>query len=70
MKLHVIIAFEKGVPADNPIVTSSFEEAQERYAGLCEHYGLSPDDSHDDENDVWWWEVEKCYRSGKNPTKV
>ena len=62
MKLQVIIAVNRGLPEDDPIVTSSLEEAQERYAGLCEHYSLPPDDPHDDENDVWWWEVESAIR--------
>jgi len=58
MKLQIILVFESGIPADDPIVTTSLEEAEERFNGLCEHYGLSPDDPHNGESDIWWWEVE------------
>lgn len=58
MKLQIILVFEGGLPADDPIVTKSLEEAQERFNGLCEYYGLSPDDPHNDGIDIWWWEVE------------
>lgn len=58
MKLNIIVAFESGIPADDPIVTASAIEAKERFEGLCDYYGLDPEDPHDERRDVWWWEVD------------
>jgi len=58
MKAWLVIAFRRGVPWSDPLVTTSEDKAEARHLQLCEELGLEPEDPHDGESDVWTWRVE------------
>jgi hypothetical protein len=55
MKVHVVLLLVGGLPED-PEVFTDVGAARSRYNALLDEYGLNPEDPHDDDHDVYFWE--------------
>ena len=58
MKVQIVLAMYCGLPAYDPYVTTDEDEARAQVDEWCKRFGLDPGDPHDDEADIFWWEVE------------
>lgn len=55
--VNVILSMHGGLPHEGPFVTKDEGQARQAYEAYCKKLHLSTEDPHDDESDVFWWEV-------------